>query len=118
MNSLPAKSEDELNDIWTRGQVIVELIIEKLYPILLKDIEYYQHFRWRLNQLKEFKDGVLDEATATRWSREFLDEIDALAQREDNEFTKEMVFELVIRHLENLTRDEVMVKIKALGEGR
>lgn len=115
MNSLSTKSEAELNDSEARTKVIVNLIIDKLYPILLTDLEYYQHFRWRLNQLKEFKDGILDKTTATRWSRKFLDEIDTLAQSDDNEFTKEMVFELVITHLESLTRDEVMVKIKALG---
>lgn len=118
MNLLFTKSEAELNGSEARAKVIVDLIIEKIYPILLTDLEYYQHFRWRLNQLKEFKDGILDESTATRWSRKFLDEIETLAQSDDNEFTKETVFELVITHLESLTRDEVMIKIMALGEGR
>ena len=115
MSTVPQKTDEQLDEVWERSRVVVNLLVEKIYPVLLNGIETYHHFRWRLQQILEIHLGVLEEIDATGWLKQILDDIRESAATPENTFTRDETFKLVLTHLRGLNSDEVMLKIKAIN---
>lgn len=108
-------SKEEALKLTNRVKTILKFIVNKIYPIIMKDIDNYQHFNWRVNLIEEFSTGVMSESLATNWARDFINAVDEVQKEDGHPHTRSDTFDLVIVYLRALTKEEVIIKIKAIN---
>ena len=117
MNELNNTFEPGLDEHATRERFIVNLLVEKVYPQLLKGVETYQHFRWRLQQLNEVHLGVIDRADTSGWLAQILEDVREIGANKENPYHQDEILKLLLTHLKTLNVDEVSAKLNAINTG-